>query len=320
MQNGLPAEKEAELRRIGSKHANVFRTRLGADPAVDDKPVQILPDEEVPPHRAKVRRCRPPQLAFLVDKGKELERLGVVGQNTNSRRASAPHSVPTSYAEGDRLTADLRQVHQRTEPMVWPMKDLESCTPRLAAFTWSASADFSKCYWQLALDEDSQECQSFVAPDGVCPPRRVLHGQVSATACAQAAVRIMFQDLADKLLGWLDGLLLHCRDVDGLRPVQETFLNGWAARGVKLGAAQMDLCSQEARWCGRVVSKDGVWLDPSSLSALSAMQRPVTGADLQQFACAQLSPATPKIGARWRSYSTKYTNAPAAERGRGPPR
>jgi hypothetical protein len=40
MQNGLPAEKEAELRRIVSKTANVFWTRLGADPAVDDKPVQ----------------------------------------------------------------------------------------------------------------------------------------------------------------------------------------------------------------------------------------------------------------------------------------
>jgi hypothetical protein len=98
MQNGLPVEKEAELRRIVSTHTNVFRTRFAADPAVDDKPVQVLPEEEVPPHRAKVRRCRPPQLAFLADKGKELERLGVAEQNTDSRRASAPHSVPTSYA------------------------------------------------------------------------------------------------------------------------------------------------------------------------------------------------------------------------------
>jgi hypothetical protein len=295
MQNGLPAKKEAELRRIGSKHANVFRTRLGADPAVDDKPVQILPDEEVPPHRAKVRRCRPLQLAFLADRVRAHERLGVVEQNTNSRWASVPHSVPTSKAEGYRLTADLRQVHQRMEPIVWPTTDLESCSHRLAASACRASADISKCYWQLALDEDSQECQSLVSPDGVYPPRRVLHGQVSATACAQAAVRIMFQGLDDKLLSWLDDLQLHCRDVDGLLRVQEPFLNICAARGVKLGATRTDLCSQEVRWCGRLVSKVGVRLDPSSVPALVSMQPPVTGADLQQLACAQLSPATPKI-------------------------
>jgi hypothetical protein len=166
--------------------------------------------------------------------------LRLVEQNTNSRRASAPHSVPTSNAEGYILTVDLHQVHQRREPIVWPVSDRESCSHQLAASTCRASADFSKCHRQLALDEDSQECQSFVAPDGVYPPRRVLHGQVSAPACAQAAVRIMFQDLDDKLLSWLDDLLLHCRDVDGLLRVQEPFLNGWAARGVKLGAAKMD--------------------------------------------------------------------------------
>jgi hypothetical protein len=122
------------------------------------------------------------------------------------------------------------------------MTDLESCSPQLAASACCASADFSKCNWPLALDEDAQECQSFVAPDGVHPPRRVLHGQVSATACAQAAVRIMFQGLADKLTSGLDDLLLHCRDVDGLLRVQECFLNICAARGVKLGATRMDLC------------------------------------------------------------------------------
>jgi hypothetical protein len=235
---------------------------------------------------AKVRRCRPSQLAFLADMVKELGRLEVVEQNTNSRRAPAPHSVPMSNAKADRVTVDLRQVHQRTEPIVWTVSDRESCAPRLAASARHASTDFSKCYLQLALDEDSQEGQSFVDPDGVHAPRRVLHGQVSAPACARAAVRIMFQDLADKLLSWLDDLLLHCRDVDGLHGVQDTFLNGRAARGVKLGAARVDHCSQEVRWCGRTVSKDGVCLNPSSVSALAATQPPVTGADLQQFVCA----------------------------------
>jgi hypothetical protein len=43
-----------------------------------------------------------------------------------------------------------------------------------------------------------------------------------------------------------------------------------------------------------VVSKDRVWLDPSSVFALAAMQPPVTGADSQQFVFAQLCPGTPK--------------------------
>jgi hypothetical protein len=225
---------------------------------------------------------------------KELGRLEVVEQNTNSRRAPAPHSVPMSNAKADRVTVDLRQVHQRTEPIVWTVSDRESCAPRLAASARHASTDFSKCYLQLALDEDSQEGQSFVDPDGVHAPRRVLHGQVSAPACARAAVRIMFQDLADKLLSWLDDLLLHCRDVDGLLRVLETFLNECAACGVKLGAAKMDLCSQEVRRCGRAVTKDGVWLDPIFVSAPAAMQPPVTEAELQQFVCDQLCPAMPK--------------------------
>jgi hypothetical protein len=104
----------------------------------------------------------------------------------------------------------------------------------------------------------------------------------------------MFQGLADKLLSWLGDLLLHCEDVDGLRRVQETFLNRRAARGVKLGAARMDHCSQGVRRCGRMASRDGVWLDPTSVSVLAAVQPPVTGADLQQLVFAHLSPGTPK--------------------------
>jgi hypothetical protein len=70
---------------------------------------------------------------ITVSRVEELERLEIVEQNTNSRWASAPHIVPRSYADGSRLTVDLRQVNQRTEPIVWPMTDVESCSHRLAA-------------------------------------------------------------------------------------------------------------------------------------------------------------------------------------------
>jgi hypothetical protein len=109
----------------------------------------------------------------------------------------------------------------------------------------------------------------------------------------------MIQDLADKLLSWLVDMLLHCRDVDGLLRVQEPFLNECAACGVKLGAAKMDHCSQEVRRCGRMVSKDGVWLKPSSVSAPTPMQPTVTGAtcsSLCALSCPQLRPSNEHAG------------------------
>jgi hypothetical protein len=105
MQNGLPAEREAELRRIGSKHADVFRTRLGTDPAVYDKPVQILPEEEVPPHRAKVRRCRPPQLAFLADRVRELESWELSSRHEQSKGVCA---AQRAQVKSKGLQADSR--------------------------------------------------------------------------------------------------------------------------------------------------------------------------------------------------------------------
>jgi hypothetical protein len=105
MQNGLPAEKEVGLRRIGSTHANVFWTRLAADPAVDDKPVQILPDEEVPPYRAKVRRCRPPQLAFLADRVRELESWELSSRHEQSKGVCA---AQRAQVKSKGLQADSR--------------------------------------------------------------------------------------------------------------------------------------------------------------------------------------------------------------------
>lgn len=51
---------------------------------------------------------------------------------------------------------------------------IENELARLHGATFFANLDLSHCYWQLPLAEDSQECQSFLTPDGVFTPMRVL--------------------------------------------------------------------------------------------------------------------------------------------------
>jgi Reverse transcriptase (RNA-dependent DNA polymerase) len=72
-----------------------------------------------------------------------------------------------------------------------------------------ATFDLSHGYWQLQLDESSQECQSFITPDGIFSPTRVLHGTRNAVCHMQSSLQGIFAPLRERLLAWLDDLLLH---------------------------------------------------------------------------------------------------------------
>ena len=53
-----------------------------------------------------------------------------------------------------------------------------------------------------------------------------------------------------------------------------------------LSPGKCSLVTQEAKWCGRIVTAAGITLDPCRIDGLLSMQRPETAGDLQQFICA----------------------------------
>ena len=89
------------------------------------------------------------------------------------------------------------------------MPHVESELSRLQSSKFFATFDLSHGYWQLPLATESQECQSFITPDGVYSPTRVLHGTTNAVTHIQAVLQEVFAPLSKNLLAWLDDLLLH---------------------------------------------------------------------------------------------------------------
>jgi hypothetical protein len=180
--NGLPVEFRSAFRELVHEYADIFRTRLGADPPANVPPMKIKLRPDACPIRVKVRRYSPPQAQFLRSKVDELLRLGLVKANNSSEWACAPLIVPKDGPEGFRFTVDLRPVNMQTIPHTWPMPNLETATAALAGDRCYASIDLCHGYWQMPLEDSSQECQSFITPDGVFTPTRVLHGQTNATS------------------------------------------------------------------------------------------------------------------------------------------
>ena len=56
--------------------------------------------------------------------------------------------------------------------------------------------------------------------------------------------------------------------------------------GLKLNPSKCVFFAEEAKWCGKMISSQGVRHCPDRVSGLVNMSLPKTGAELQQFLCA----------------------------------
>ena len=284
---GLPEDDATTLRELLHEYRDIFRSRLGSDPPMKVKPMKIQLRKGAVPFRAKQRRYSPQQAAFLRDKANQLLRLGLVYRNPTSRWASAPLIVPkTNSEEKFRFTVDLRTVNAKTEKYFWPMPQLETLLSKLTGSKFFFTIDLCHGYWQIPLDPESQECQSFQTAEEVLTPTRVLHGQTNAVFYFQFVVGDKIRDHIDRILQWLDDLLGHASTVKELLELLRQFFAICKEFGMKLHAKKCQFFKKEVVWCGRLISGDGIKYDPRNLSGLISMQPPTNGAELQQFVCA----------------------------------
>lgn len=114
-----------------------------------------------------------------------------------------------------------------------------------------------------------------------------MHGTRNAVAHLQSTLATIVPDESTvNILCWLDDILLHCENISDMPDSIESFFDMCAKYNLRLHPGKCVLFSSSVRWCGRLISKDGVRYDPRGLNALQPMEPPTTGAHLQQFLCA----------------------------------
>jgi hypothetical protein len=100
---------------------DVFRLKLGADPPANVKPLVIKLRDGAEPVRMSARKHAPPQLKFLRDKIRELEKLGLVYKNTGPEWASPPLIPPKPGPDQYHMTVPSASTKQTS----WPMPNLQ---------------------------------------------------------------------------------------------------------------------------------------------------------------------------------------------------
>jgi len=284
---GLEPAARERLANLLYKHVDVFRIDLGGDPPVKVEPLKVRIKPGSTPVKCGMRRYPPLHVEYMRNHVAALESNGMVYKNNRATWAAAPRIVPKKEAGDLRMTIDSRPINACTEPMPWPMPNLDSAMVCLVGTTAYFTLDWTKGYWQLPLHADSQMYFSFMTPFGVYTPTRVLMGQTDAVAYCQSVVHQMFGELLFRgLLAWLDDLLGSARTVDELLDLLDQVLTICARFGLKLSPKKCYFFLREAEWCGKLISAAGITHSPSRIQGLVELSPPATAADLQQFVCA----------------------------------
>jgi hypothetical protein len=203
-QAGMSQDDVQSLRQLVTECKDVFRLKLGADPPANVKPFVIRLRDGAEPVRMSARKYAPPQLKFMRDRIRELEELGLVYKNIGAEWASPPLILPKPGPDQYRMTVDLRVSNASTKPTAWPMPNLQDELHDLHGSEVFATLDFCQGYWQIPLHKDSQDCQSFITPDGVYTPTRVMHGKRNAKQHLQSVLVVMIVVIKSNIEVWLD--------------------------------------------------------------------------------------------------------------------
>lgn len=246
--NGLHEKEALRLDKIVDDHVDVFRISFSSGPPAKLRPLKIELFHDARPVKVCLRNYTQEQKTFLSDMVKKLVEHGMAYPNPTSAWACAPLLVAKPGPAQFRFTVDLRPVNRFTVKQQYPMPNIEQELGRMAGSRFFATMDLSHCYWQLELDLDSQSSQSFITPEGIFSPTRVLHGAPNAVTHLQSALaEVIPRNLKRKTLAWLDDLLLHAQTESGLIDTVEQMLQFCADQNIKLHPAKCLFFAREIR-------------------------------------------------------------------------
>ncbi|KAF1328445.1 hypothetical protein FI667_g6871, partial [Globisporangium splendens] len=288
VENGFPAERRGELAALVKEFRDCWRVRIAPDDAARLEPLKVQLKDGATPFRCKPRRYPPLQSQFLREYTQQLEAFGLIRKNNQSRWACAavPVKKPGSKDEF-RITTDYRPLNSMTVPIAGTTPILSVVTSAVKGSFGFASFDMLKGFWQLPLHGESQEIFSFMTEDTIYTPTRVPQGATDSALHFQNQMQFAFEPLLyHSLLVWIDDVIVYAANVTEFLQVLRKFFEILNEFNLKLNAMKSQLFQHQVKWCGKLISGDGVEHDPERISALQELPLPSTAADLQYFLCA----------------------------------
>lgn len=235
------------------------------------------------PIRIKPRR-QPANLEEKIEEAIEnLRKNGII------RECNSPWNTPLvcvwkKERKDVRLCMDFRQLNLITERQAFPMPNVDEMLDRLNGSKYFSSIDLGNAYYQIELEESSQEKTAFSAKDRQYCFTRMPFGIAAAPGTFQEMmVKVLKGMEKDGTIVYLDDILIFTKTEDEHYKTIEKVLERIKEAGLRINPEKCHLFKQEVKFLGHIINKRGIQTDPGKIEAIKTFDRPKCIKNLRSF-------------------------------------
>jgi hypothetical protein len=217
----------------------------------------------------------------------ELEDLGMI-EKVNYHTDWVSNSLLVQRNGKHRLCIDPTYLNTALKRVNYQMPTIEEILPELANAKVFTTLDAKKGFWQLALDSKSSDLTTFWGPSGRYRWLRLPFGVSPAPELFQQRLHSIVHGLKGVEVVADDILLFGSGDTEeeALRNHNknlEQLLKRLREANLKLNREKMELCKNNVKFYGHILTNNGIKPDMSKVTAIAHMPVPADVLGVQRF-------------------------------------
>jgi hypothetical protein len=183
-----------------------------------------------------------------------------------------------------RFCIDYRKINNVTRKDAYPIPRIEDMLDALGGSQWFTTLDLASGYWQVEVDEASQDKTAFVTKYGTYEFTIMPFGLTNAPATFQRLMNKVLNGMLNRgVVVYLDDINIYTKTFEEhLEKLEEVFRRIKVA-GLKIKPSKCKFAKSELTFLGHVISNKGILPDPDKIEKVKNFPRPTNITGIRSF-------------------------------------